>query len=77
MRSVDAELEIVGTGFLEEELKQLAAGHAALVRFRGHVSPEELPALYAAADVYALVSTYEPFGVAIREAAAAGLPIVC
>jgi glycosyltransferase involved in cell wall biosynthesis len=24
-----------------------------------------------------LVSTYEPFGVAVREAAAAGLPIVC
>jgi glycosyltransferase involved in cell wall biosynthesis len=36
-----------------------------------------LPSLYAAADVYALVSTYEPFGVSVREAAAAGLPIVC
>lgn len=73
----DAELEIVGTGFLEDELKRLAAAQAARVSFRGHVSPEELPALYAAADVYALISTYEPFGVAIREAAAAGLPIVC
>jgi glycosyltransferase involved in cell wall biosynthesis len=72
-----AELDIVGTGFLEDELKQLAARHAARVSFRGHVSPEQLPALYAAADAYALVSTYEPFGVAIREAAAAGLPIVC
>ncbi|HET6871260.1 MAG TPA: glycosyltransferase family 4 protein [Solirubrobacteraceae bacterium] len=73
----DAELEIVGTGFLEEELKRLADDQAARVSFRGHVSPEELPALYAAADVYALISTYEPFGVAVREAAAAGLPIVC
>jgi glycosyltransferase involved in cell wall biosynthesis len=73
----DAELEIVGTGFLEDELKQLAAGQAARVSFRGHVAPDELPSLYAAADVYALVSTYEPFGVAVREAAAAGLPIVC
>jgi glycosyltransferase involved in cell wall biosynthesis len=73
----DAELEIVGTGFLEDELKQLAAGQAARVSFRGHVAPDELPNLYAAADVYALVSTYEPFGVAVREAAAAGLPIVC
>jgi glycosyltransferase involved in cell wall biosynthesis len=73
----DAELEIVGTGFLEDDLKQLAALHAARVSFRGHVSPEEMPALYAAADVYALISTYEPFGVAVREAAAAGLPIVC
>jgi glycosyltransferase involved in cell wall biosynthesis len=36
-----------------------------------------MPDVYASADMYALVSTYEPFGVAIREAAAAGLPIVC
>jgi len=73
----DAELEIVGTGFLEDELRRLAADQAARVSFRGHVSPAELPALYAASDVYALISTYEPFGVAVREAAAAGLPIVC
>ena len=73
----DAELEIVGTGFLKDELRQLAAAQAARVTFRGHVSPEELPALYASAHVYALISTYEPFGVAVREAAAAGLPIVC
>ncbi|MGH2882837.1 MAG: glycosyltransferase family 4 protein, partial [Solirubrobacteraceae bacterium] len=53
----DAELEIVGTGFLEDELKQLAAGSAARVNFRGHVPPEQLPDLYASADVYALVST--------------------
>jgi glycosyltransferase involved in cell wall biosynthesis len=73
----DAELEIIGTGFLEDELKQLATRCGVPVRFRGHVAPSEMPALYASADVYATVSTYEPFGVAIREAAAAGLPIVC
>ncbi|HUA06333.1 MAG TPA: glycosyltransferase family 4 protein [Solirubrobacteraceae bacterium] len=72
-----AELEIVGTGFLEPDLKELAARLDAPVRFRGHVPPGELPGLYAAADAYALISTYEPFGVAVREAAAAGLPIIC
>ncbi|HTT28404.1 MAG TPA: glycosyltransferase family 4 protein [Solirubrobacteraceae bacterium] len=71
------ELEIVGTGFLEPDLKELAARLEAPVRFRGHVPPGELPGLYAAADAYALISTYEPFGVAVREAAAAGLPIIC
>lgn len=71
------ELEIVGTGFLEHELKQVAARHGVPVRFRGHVAPTEMPGLYGAADAYALVSTYEPFGVAVREAVAAGLPIVC
>ena len=69
-----AELEIAGTGFLEDELKQLAARRGVPVRFRGHVSPAEMPGLYASADVYALISTYEPFGVTVREAAAAGLP---
>ena len=71
------ELDIVGTGFLEDELKRLAARHDLPVRFRGHVAAEEMPRLYGAADVYALVSTYEPFGVAVREAVAAGLPILC
>jgi len=72
-----AQLEIAGTGFLEDELRQLAARLEVPVRFHGHLLPEALPALYAQADVYALISTYEPFGVAVREAAAAGLPIIC
>ncbi len=70
-------LEIAGTGFLEPKLRALAERLAVPVRFHGHVSPSEMPRLYAAADIFALVSTYEPFGVSIREAAAAGLPIVC
>jgi glycosyltransferase involved in cell wall biosynthesis len=71
------QLDIAGTGFLEDELRALAEHHRLPVRFHGHVPPGEMPELYAAADVYALISTYEPFGVAVREAAAAGLPIVC
>jgi glycosyltransferase involved in cell wall biosynthesis len=72
-----AELEIVGSGFLEHDLTEMAVRLEAPVRFRGHVPPGELPSLYAESDAYALVSTYEPFGVAVREAAAAGLPIIC
>jgi glycosyltransferase involved in cell wall biosynthesis len=70
-------LEIAGTGFLEPELRGQAERLGVPVRFHGHVPPADLPDLYAAADAYALVSTYEPFGVSVREAAAAGLPIVC
>jgi glycosyltransferase involved in cell wall biosynthesis len=33
--------------------------------------------VYAAADVLALVSTYEPFGVTVREATATALPVIC
>jgi glycosyltransferase involved in cell wall biosynthesis len=72
-----AELVIVGTGFLRDELAALARGAKVSVRFTGHLPPDAMPGLYASADGYALVSTYEPFGVAVREAAAAGLPIVC
>jgi glycosyltransferase involved in cell wall biosynthesis len=72
-----AQLEIAGAGFLEDQLKELATRLGVPVRWHGHLRPEELPDLYATADVYALISTYEPFGVAVREAAAAGLPIIC
>lgn len=70
-------LEIAGAGFLEPELRALAERLSVPVRFHGHVSPSEMPRLYAAADIFVLVSTYEPFGVSIREAAAAGRPIIC
>jgi glycosyltransferase involved in cell wall biosynthesis len=73
----EAELELCGTGPLEGELRELVARLGAAVTFRGFVAPDDLPELYASADVLALVSTYEPFGVTVREAAAAGLPVIC
>ena len=71
LRGLDARLELCGTGPLEAEL------HSLDVDFRGYVAPADLPARFAAADALVLPSLYEPFGVAVREAAAAGLPIVC
>jgi glycosyltransferase involved in cell wall biosynthesis len=73
----EAELELCGTGPLEGELRALAARLDVPVTFRGYVKPEALPEVYAAADVLAVVSTYEPFGVTVREAAATGLPVIC
>jgi glycosyltransferase involved in cell wall biosynthesis len=72
-----AELTIAGTGPLEGELRERAARAGVAASFLGYVGPEELPGLYAGADVLALVSTYEPFGVTMREGAAAGLPLLC
>ena len=77
LRGLGGELLLCGTGPLEGSLRDEAARLGAPVRFLGYVPPGELPALYAQADALALVSVYEPFGVAAREAAAAGLPIVC
>jgi L-malate glycosyltransferase len=73
----EAELELCGTGPLEGELRALAARLGVPVRLRGYVAPADLPSVYRDADVLALVSTYEPFGVAMREGAAAGLPLIC
>jgi glycosyltransferase involved in cell wall biosynthesis len=73
----EGRLEIVGTGFLADELRTQAEQLGVPARFAGHVAPERLPQLLARTDVFALVSTYEPFGVVVREAAATGLPIVC
>lgn len=72
-----AELLICGRGPLEVELRARAARLGVPVSFLGAVSPSALPAVYGDAGAFALVSTYEPFGVAVREAAAAGLPLIC
>lgn len=45
-------------------------------RFLGNVDSGELPALYAAADVFVLPSDHEPWGAVVCEAAACGLPLV-
>jgi glycosyltransferase involved in cell wall biosynthesis len=43
----------------------------------GFVQPSGLPRLFHGAGAFVLPSRFEPWGVAIHEACAAGLPIVC
>jgi glycosyltransferase involved in cell wall biosynthesis len=73
----EAELRLVGSGPLEGSLRALAARRQAPVDFAGELPRAEVPAAFAAADAFVLPSRFEPFGVVVREAAAAGLPIVC
>ena len=47
------------------------------VRNRGFVQPEELPKLMEQAGAFVLPSRFEPWGVVVQEAAAAGLPVLC
>ena len=72
----EAELELRGTGPLEGALRAQAERLGVPARLPGPVAPAELPGVYASADVLALVSTHEPFGVTLREGAAAGLPLL-
>ncbi|HVG76078.1 MAG TPA: glycosyltransferase family 4 protein [Thermoleophilaceae bacterium] len=75
-REGEAELEVRGIGPLASELAELADHLGVQVRFPGPATPRELGEVYASAGVLALVSGYEPFGVTLREGAAAGLPLI-
>src|SRR5205085_5919320 len=46
------------------------------VRMLGELDEHRLAEAYVAADVFALLSTHEPWGVVVNEAAASGLPLV-
>lgn len=74
----DVELELVGTGDAEGELRRQArsAGVAGRVRFSGYVAREQIAARYAAAHVFVLPSFNEGLALAGLEALASGLPLV-
>jgi phosphatidylinositol alpha-1,6-mannosyltransferase len=72
---------IAGDGRDRDRLDKLAEHTGAPVRFLGRVPDDELPALYGAADVFAMLCRdqwggleQEGFGIVFLEAAAAGLP---
>jgi UDP-glucose:(heptosyl)LPS alpha-1,3-glucosyltransferase len=44
--------------------------------FTGLIPREELPGIYRAGDVYAMLSKFDTFGMVVLEAMAAGLPVV-
>ncbi|MBN8806910.1 MAG: glycosyltransferase family 4 protein [Sphingomonas sp.] len=71
------ELLFVGTGELNAALQQQARSEPTLpVHFAGFVNQTELPAAFAAADVFVLPSEDEPWGLIFNEAMCAGLPVV-
>lgn len=72
----EAELELRGMGPLAGELGALADRLGVPARFPGAATTQKLGDVYASAHALALVSTYEPFGVTLREGAAAGLPLI-
>lgn len=78
-KTSDVELVIAGgRGWLYQEIfetvDRLRMGDR--VRFLGLVRDEDLPALYNAAEVLAMPSLYEGFGLPVLEALACGTPVV-
>ncbi len=70
------ELVVVGDGEARAEVEQALAPLAGAVDYRGIVREDELPGIYAAADIYVWPAAGEAYGMALLEAQAAGLPVV-
>ncbi len=73
-------LVVGGDGADDPRLRLLAAhmrarGLENRVTFCGRVTPEALPLFYSAADLLALPSSYESFGLVVLEALACGTPV--
>jgi glycosyltransferase involved in cell wall biosynthesis len=74
----DVKLVIVGDGVERTRLEQLAKklDLNSCIQFAGQVPQERIPQIMHQADVFALSSLSESFGIVNIEAMAAGLPIV-
>jgi glycosyltransferase involved in cell wall biosynthesis len=77
-RIPDAQLLLVGTGDQRRRLTRLAArlGVADALVCTGYVEEEDLPAAYAAADVFVNAGTAELQSLVTLEAMATGLPVL-
>jgi 1,2-diacylglycerol 3-alpha-glucosyltransferase len=75
---LDAQFVIGGTGTEMPMLRELAAelGLADRCIFAGYIPADQLPAYYAAADLYCITGTVELQSISTLEAMAAGLPVV-
>lgn len=73
MGDLPADLIVVGEGSQEETLRRHAGVN---VRFVGRIERDDLVDWYAAADLFALASRSDQWGMVLNEAALAGLPLV-
>ncbi len=69
----ELELNIVGYGPLEKELKELANNN---INFLGKVDNNKLSEIYQKNDVFILPSKSEPWGLVVEEALYNGIPVI-
>jgi glycosyltransferase involved in cell wall biosynthesis len=69
-------LAVVGSGPEGRALERLAGRLGVRLQLVGDLPYERLPETYVAADLFALLSRSEPWGVVVNEAAVCGLPLI-
>ncbi len=74
LKREDAALVIVGDGVYKPELLKLLPENRTGVLFAGH--DEDTAKYYAMADIFAMPSFSDPWGLTINEAMVAGLPVI-
>jgi glycosyltransferase involved in cell wall biosynthesis len=72
----DVRLRIAGDGELRQALVQLLQPVSDRVEFTGFKNWDELPELYASADVLCVPSRYDGWGLVVPEGLASGLPVI-
>lgn len=74
----DYDLLVAGNGAYRDELERSAreAGVASRVTFLDYVDSDRLPGLYAGAEAFLALSSFEAYGMTVGEALAAGTPCV-
>lgn len=77
-RAGEATLLMVGGGVEEASLReQVARMGLKDVVFAGFFQTEELPRIYAAADVFVFTTLEDVWGLVVNESLAMGLPVIC
>lgn len=71
----DVELVIVGDGAMRPEV-EYAVSMQPRIRYLGRLAGEDMIRAYGMADVFVLPSHFEPWGLVVNEAMAAGLPVI-
>jgi glycosyltransferase involved in cell wall biosynthesis len=72
----DVSLRIAGEGMLKETIARTLRPVGKQVEFVGFKRWDELPELYATADVLVVPSRYDGWGLVVPEGLAAGLPVI-
>jgi glycosyltransferase involved in cell wall biosynthesis len=76
LQGVNAEIVVAGAGPLDGRVRAEAEKLAVPLRALGFCNQSQMPSVYAAADVLALPSEHETWGLVCNEALACGTPIV-